>query len=1137
MQKLITIFILHLFVNTIYFAQNSGLYDKISIVNDFQVSAPDFNCHQFSPVMTVNSAGKFMIAWTYDGASGDDIYAHLFDNDGNTLGSNFKVNDDAVPVNQNYPAITTNGSGSFIIVWEDCRNSSVPDIYAQVYNNKGEPQGNNFMVNENLGCERFPSVASDETGNFMVVWMDYRNGAGNPDIYGQRFNATGQKQGVNFRINDDNISAAQHFPVVASGGNGNYYIAWEDFRNGSVAEIYCQRIGNNGLMEGANFKVNNVDNATGRSSIALSAEGYGNLIISWTAKRNGTEEISAQRYNNQGIALGINFKIKDDTLTVGQSASAVSADEQGNFIISWIDSRTGDANIYAQKFNKEGDKINNNFLIPSINSNSQISPDIKLMNNKIFNTWQSNHINGSLFTIWANILNWNNNPSTIYVDDSNTNGIEEGTFEHPFKTIDEAMNNAFSEDTVFVFNGLYSPVNDTLFIKPGVILKGESAENTIIKGNIKFKEHSDKSIQIYDISFDAFIYIRKTIFNGNFITPNIIQDCMCKNILIWHGAGMIDDITSGPIPYFIIDANIIEESITYGHGAGVIVGENIITNNAVDNINFTNGQIDLTQNQPQPEYSHKIENNEINNGINFSCAASPNLNTKFKIYNNKIGSVRISSGSGHTYLITDNEIQNGIEDLSGACWTTIAHNEIINGRIIDKSGGTSNEVENEIIEDNTVNYEINGNMIHKDDDEVNAVILLKSQSATLKNNRITGKGKVSGIIAMSGAPTNIIGNTIKLDSDNNYHSLENESFTAGILTKSGRGVVTNNYIEGGYLGYYSYSGVTKFAENVITKAHHGFYSKGAEEVSNNTISNCSGDGMILAGLRGPISGNIIKNNDSAGVRIIYPVDMGGGNDTCDGQNVIQNNGYYDLVVEYNPLAPATLYIQNNAWDHETLEEILRFDIFNKGGNPQLNIDPTGFILKPEKTELVFPVSGYSDTGKTIKLIWRSSERSELYWLKVSTDSNFLNLVIDTTDLTDTGFVFTSDKNSVYYWKISSSNLAGYSDWSEIRKFTISRSTDVEKQNALPVDFVLEQNYPNPFNPTTTISYQLPVSSNVTLKIFNSLGQEVKTLVNEFQSAGFHSSLFTINSSLPSGIYYYQLKANDFISVMKMIVLK
>jgi Secretion system C-terminal sorting domain/Putative esterase len=95
---------------------------------------------------------------------------------------------------------------------------------------------------------------------------------------------------------------------------------------------------------------------------------------------------------------------------------------------------------------------------------------------------------------------------------------------------------------------------------------------------------------------------------------------------------------------------------------------------------------------------------------------------------------------------------------------------------------------------------------------------------------------------------------------------------------------------------------------------------------------------------------------------------------------------------------------------------------------------------------------------------------------------------------------------------------------------------VEKEEGLPRQFTLEQNYPNPFNPSTVINYQLPVGSYVILKVYDILGNEVRTLVNEQKPAGSYEVEIEA-SSLTSGVYFYQLKADDFISTKKMILLK
>lgn len=97
-------------------------------------------------------------------------------------------------------------------------------------------------------------------------------------------------------------------------------------------------------------------------------------------------------------------------------------------------------------------------------------------------------------------------------------------------------------------------------------------------------------------------------------------------------------------------------------------------------------------------------------------------------------------------------------------------------------------------------------------------------------------------------------------------------------------------------------------------------------------------------------------------------------------------------------------------------------------------------------------------------------------------------------------------------------------------------TDVEQETELPTAFELKQNYPNPFNPTTTISYSLPLAGNVSLKIYDILGNEVAQLVNGFQNSGSYSIKFD-GKNLASGIYFYRLNSGNFSSVKKLTLVK
>ena len=95
---------------------------------------------------------------------------------------------------------------------------------------------------------------------------------------------------------------------------------------------------------------------------------------------------------------------------------------------------------------------------------------------------------------------------------------------------------------------------------------------------------------------------------------------------------------------------------------------------------------------------------------------------------------------------------------------------------------------------------------------------------------------------------------------------------------------------------------------------------------------------------------------------------------------------------------------------------------------------------------------------------------------------------------------------------------------------------VNQEKVPEIGFKLEQNYPNPFNPSTRINYQIPKAGNVIIKVFDCLGNEVQTLINNFQNQGFYSIDFDA-SKLSSGIYFYQFKVNNFIATKKMILLR
>jgi hypothetical protein len=158
--------------------------------------------------------------------------------------------------------------------------------------------------------------------------------------------------------------------------------------------------------------------------------------------------------------------------------------------------------------------------------------------------------------------------------------------------------------------------------------------------------------------------------------------------------------------------------------------------------------------------------------------------------------------------------------------------------------------------------------------------------------------------------------------------------------------------------------------------------------------------------------------------------------------------------------------------------------------------------------------------------------------------------------TDSGTSWEADtrltSNDYFSWypSVASSGSGVHVVWQDIRagnweiyykRNPTGNVTGIENTNSeLPTAFMLEQNYPNPFNPSSIIGYRLSINSMVTLKVYDLIGREVVTLVNEEKQAGSYETEFQSavgNHQLASGIYYYQLRAGDYIETKKMILIK
>jgi len=118
-----------------------------------------------------------------------------------------------------------------------------------------------------------------------------------------------------------------------------------------------------------------------------------------------------------------------------------------------------------------------------------------------------------------------------------------------------------------------------------------------------------------------------------------------------------------------------------------------------------------------------------------------------------------------------------------------------------------------------------------------------------------------------------------------------------------------------------------------------------------------------------------------------------------------------------------------------------------------------------------------------------------------------------------------------------SAIKDFSGWLYTILKPTTTTTDIRQKGAsVPTTIKLQQNYPNPFNPATTISYELPAAAQISLRVYNLLGQVVVTLVDDMKSAGRHNIVFDA-SLCSAGIYVYQLRVGQIMQTQKMLLLK
>lgn len=347
---------------------------------------------QAYPVSAMDNVGNFIIVWCGNNSSDSfGVFAQRYDNNGNSLGGEFQINT-YMDNQQRWPSIAMAPNGNFVVTWYSIgQDGSVYGIYAQRLDSNGNKVGNEFQVNTYTdGLQWIPTVAMDDNENFVIAWQSQNQDGSGYGIFAQRYNNSGNPIGNEFQVNTY-TNNNQLYPTSAMDSDGDFVIAWRSEEQVGEFSIFAQRYDNAGNPIGGEFRANT--NTSGwQHNPSVVMDSIGNFIIVWqSAYQDGSGwGVYAQRYNNNGNPLGGEFQV--NTYTNGsQQYPSIAMDDNGKFIITWGSEQDGYGyGIFAQKFDSNGNKVGNEFQVNTYTDYDQILPTVAINNDENFIiAWES----------------------------------------------------------------------------------------------------------------------------------------------------------------------------------------------------------------------------------------------------------------------------------------------------------------------------------------------------------------------------------------------------------------------------------------------------------------------------------------------------------------------------------------------------------------------------------------------------------------------------------------------------------------------------------------------------------------------------------------------------------------------------
>jgi hypothetical protein len=301
---------------------------------------------------------------------------------GTPLGPEFRINTYTTN-NQIRPSVASDASGNFVVVWDSYpQDGPTQNVFGQRYDSSGAPLGPEFRVNTYTPAHQYAaSVAADTSGSFVVVWVSDQPADPDRGVFGQRYDSSGTPLGPEFSVNTYTTSM-QGFPSVAADSSGNFVVVWESYaQDGSNWGVFGQRYVSSGTPLGPEFRVNTY--TTGAQGgyygqPAVAADSSGNFVVVWASlgQDGGGYGVFGQRYANSGNPLGPEFRV--NTYTTGyQRRPSVAADSSGSFVVVWTSyTQDGPSGVFGQRYANSGNPLGPEFRVNTYTTGYEHRPSV-----------------------------------------------------------------------------------------------------------------------------------------------------------------------------------------------------------------------------------------------------------------------------------------------------------------------------------------------------------------------------------------------------------------------------------------------------------------------------------------------------------------------------------------------------------------------------------------------------------------------------------------------------------------------------------------------------------------------------------------------------------------------------------------